>query len=79
MLFRSLTGNVKASTTHPQSGPLQVQTTTLDVVPASKSAKTTAAVEIITQASRLQGTGMRLDLSNSTIDLLSKVRGTYAH
>lgn len=74
----TLTGNVKANTTHPQSGPLQVETTTLDVLPASKRANTTAAVEIITSASRLQGTGMRLDLSSSTIDLLSKVRGTYA-
>ena len=74
----TLAGNVKANTTQPQSGPLRVETTTLDVLPASKSAKTVAAVEIITPKSRLQGTGMQLDLSNSTIDLLSKVRGTYA-
>jgi lipopolysaccharide export system protein LptC len=74
----TLTGNVKANTTHPQSGPLQVETTTLDVLPAGKSAKTAAAVEIITASSHLWGTGMQLNLSDSTIDLLKNVRGTYA-
>ncbi|HTR00149.1 MAG TPA: LPS export ABC transporter periplasmic protein LptC [Candidatus Acidoferrum sp.] len=73
----ALNGNVKASTTLEETGPLLVETSRMLVMPAAKSARTDAVADISTGSFHQRGTGMQLDLSNNTISLLKDVRGTY--
>lgn len=73
----TLYDDVKADTTLSQSGILQVQTSSIDLLPALKLARTTAAVQVTTPTLHLQGSGLDLDLSGNTIDLRKDVKGHY--
>jgi len=69
--------DVTASTTLSQSGPVRLETSSLDLLPARKLAQTLAAVLLTTPSIQLQGSGLELDLSDNTIDLRNDVRGHY--
>lgn len=73
----TLYDEVKADSTLAQSGPLRLETSSLDLLPDLKMARTTAAVTVTTPAIHLQGTGLDLDLTGNTIELRKDVRGHY--
>jgi lipopolysaccharide export system protein LptC len=58
-------------------GRIKVLTRNVTVFPNSRRARTTAPVLAASQAQRLQGVGMVLDLASGTLDFKSRVRGTY--
>ncbi len=57
--------------------PFIVHTRNVTAFPASQRAHTEAPVAAVSGDERLQGVGMVLDLAAGTLDLKSRVRGTY--
>jgi lipopolysaccharide export system protein LptC len=56
---------------------MTVETRDVTVFPKSRKARTQARVQAASGPQRLEGVGMLLDLAAGTLDLQSRVRGTY--
>ncbi len=69
--------DVRANTALSQSGPVRLETSSLDLLPELKMARTMATVQLTTPSIQLEGSGLELDLSDNTIDLRNAVRGHY--
>lgn len=63
---------------HADRPRMTVDTRDVTVFPKPKEAHTGAKVVAVSGEERLQGVGMMLDLAAGTLDLRSRVRGTYA-
>lgn len=74
----SLSGNVKVNTTLATEGELVVETSQLNVLPASQLANTEAVATWTTATTKLQSKGMQLSLPDNHVKLLNQVRGTHA-
>lgn len=62
---------------HAERPRMKIDTREMTVFPKSKKARTEARVVAASGQQRLQGVGMMLDLSAGTLNLESRVRGTY--
>ena len=73
-----LNDDVHASTALADARTLDLYTSSLELVPASKSAHTDDPVRIVNGNLQKQGTGMQIDLNSRRIRLLADVRARYA-
>lgn len=62
---------------HADRPRMTLDTRDVTVLPKPKEAHTDAKVAAVSGKQRLQGVGMMLDLAGGTLDLNSRVRGTY--
>lgn len=58
--------------------PLELRTERIQIHPKTQYAETSAAVILTSPQVRLQGIGMRIDINEERLELLSDVRGNYA-
>lgn len=69
--------DVHASTTLQDGRPLDMYTSSLELVPASKSAHTADPVRIENGNLQMRGTGMQIDMNERRVRLLADVRARH--